>query len=283
MPAVHACPQTSPQAVQAPAVEAGDKVGEYRDRLHAGGVEMLYQPIVDLRSTVAVKVEALARLRLRDGRLLGPAEFLPSFGASELGALFDQGLRLSLGSVRAWAAVGVELGVCVNLPPVVLSDRRCVERVADALRVHGVAPDRLELELLEHAFDQPAAQQAMLKRLRRLGVGLAMDDFGSGHSDMPRLRAVCFDTLKVDRELTHRVARDGSAGGLTLLIRRLGQDVVAEGIEDLGSLRAARSMGARFAQGYAIARPMRAEAVPGWVEAFDAACLGRTARWSGAA
>ena len=282
MPAVHACPQISPQAAQAPGVDAGDKVAEYRDRLHAGGVEMLYQPIVDLRSTVAVKVEALARLRLRDGRLVGPAEFLPAFGAAELGVLFDEGLRLSLGSLRAWSAMGVELGVCVNLPPVVLSDSRCVERVADALREHGVAPDRLELELLEHAFEQPAAQQAMLERLRRLGVALAMDDFGSGHSDMPRLRAVCFDTLKVDRDLTHSVARGGSSG-LTLLIRRLGHDVVAEGVEDLGSLRAARSMGARFAQGYAIARPKRADAVAGWVEAFDAAYHGRVARSTGAA
>ena len=276
MPALRCRPQTSPQAAQVAGVEAGDKPGEYRDSLHAGGVEMLYQPIVDLFSTAAVKVEALARLRLRDGRLVAPAEFLPAFGPAELGVLFGQGLQLSLRSLRAWAANGVELGVCVNLPPVVLSDPACVDLVSDALRSHGVAPARLELELLEQAFDEPVAQLAVLARLRRLGVGLAMDDFGSGHSDVPRLRTVCFDTLKVDRDLTHRVARDCAAPGtrasdLTRLLRRLRHDVVAEGVEDSGSLRAARSMGARFAQGYAIARPMRADAVPGWVRAFDAA------------
>ncbi len=239
---------------------------------------MLYQPIVDLRSGALAKVEALARLRLRDGRLIGPSEFLPHFARRELAELFRQGLEQALSSLRAWDALGLPLDVCVNLPPSLLALESCVDWVDDALRRHGVAASRLSLELLEHPFEHAAmlVERRALDRLRGLGVSLAMDDFGSGHSDLRRLAAIPFDALKVDQELTRLFASDSDAGPppprartrLRRLLRRLPAEVVVEGVEDCAALAAARKLGAGFAQGFGIARPMPWPALPAWAQDF---------------
>ncbi|MGC9163685.1 MAG: diguanylate cyclase domain-containing protein, partial [Thiomonas sp.] len=92
----------------------------WRHRLFSGGLEMHYQPVVDLRSGKPTAMEALARLRLDDGRLIGPGQFLPSFGASELTRLFILGLEQALQQLARWDADGLTFDLSVNLPPEVL-------------------------------------------------------------------------------------------------------------------------------------------------------------------
>lgn len=264
-----------------------DKAEEYRGRLYDGGLQMLYQPIVDLRCAATVKVEALARLRMRDGCVVCPSDFLPAFGVEELAELFREGLEQSLRSLRNWDALGLRLGIGVNLPPAILGDPACVDWVAQALHTHQVEPGRLSLELLEQPFDDITAQQRVLERLRELGVRLAMDDFGSGHSDMQRFRSIRFDVLKIDHMLTRRLAsrpRQDARGGSALLgfASRLGCEVVVEGVDGPASLRAANDLGAQYAQGNGIALPMPGDAVKPWVDAFGAAQLrgsSRRATW----
>ena len=111
----------------------------YRSLLTRGGLVMYYQPIVDLESGSVVKVEALARLQLPDGRILSPAHFLPWFGQNELAELFSRGLSLALSQLAQWDELGVHLKLNVNLPPEILVHPDCPSWVSIALLESGIA------------------------------------------------------------------------------------------------------------------------------------------------
>jgi EAL domain-containing protein (putative c-di-GMP-specific phosphodiesterase class I) len=115
--------------------------------------------------------------------------------------------------------------------------------------------------------------------LKLLGVLLSIDDFGTGHSSLARLRNFPFDELQVDRGFVHgahaddtlRAICDASLG----LARQLGMDIVAEGVEDQNDWDLLRRTGCAMAQGYFIARPMPADDVPGWTHTWEARFHGR--------
>ncbi|NNM63715.1 MAG: diguanylate cyclase, partial [Burkholderiales bacterium] len=183
------------------AVVTQERAEILRQQLFAGGLRMFMQPIVDLRSGHLIKVEALARLELADGPMIAPGVFLPLLGEAELSRLFRMGLDKALGHLAQWDAQGLRIGVSVNMPPSVLRDSECVLWVEDILRLHGIASDRLTLELLETQVLDSGAQDTALSQLKRLGCELAMDDLGSGYSSLLRLTSVPFDTIKIDQGL----------------------------------------------------------------------------------
>ncbi len=245
----------------------------FREILFAGGLEMFYQPIVDLRTGEVAKLEALARLRMPDGSIVAPSGFIPLLGGNELGRVFREGLGQALANLSAWSRQGLRLGVSLNLPPSVLSDVNCAAWIDDALRAHAVEPHRLTLELLEVQLDDDVAQTQEMDRLRALGVHLAMDDFGAGYSNIHRMASVHFEAIKIDQNLTRQFQQSPletttMLGTLIRLVRELGRDVIVEGLEDIDSMEAAAVLGARFGQGYAIARPMPAGEVQAWVREY---------------
>ncbi len=245
----------------------------FREILFSGGLEMFYQPIVDLQTGQVAKLEALARLKMPDGTIIGPAGFIPLLGGNELGRVFREGLRQSLADLRRWSEQGLQLGVALNLPPSVLSDVDCAAWIDQALRAHAIEPRRLTLELLEVQLDDDVAQAEEMDRLRALGVHLAMDDFGAGYSNIHRLSSIRFEAIKIDQNLTRQFRQSPletttMLGTLIRLVRELGRDVTVEGLEHLDSMEAAAVLGARFGQGYAIARPMPAHDVPEWVRHY---------------
>lgn len=246
---------------------------EYRDRLFAGGLQMYYQPIVDLQSGKVVKLEALARLKMRDDRVISPGAFIPLLGDNELARVFREGLAQSLQLLRSWTERGLGLGVSLNLPPSVLADGESAAWIREALATCQIDPRRLTLELLELQIDDGSEQALNVERLRALGVGLAMDDFGAGYSNIHRLSSMRFDVIKIDQNVTRELRRSPLEtttllGTLIQLVRDLGRDVVVEGVEDLDTLEAAVILGAGFGQGYAIARPMPGDAVMDWIGSF---------------
>ena len=246
----------------------------YVELLDHGGLQMLYQPVVCLHSGKPVKAEALARLRRRDGAVMSPAEFLPTFGAQEMLRLFSLGLEQAIQARQRWAAQGVELDVSVNLPPMALSDARYVEQVERVLQRHAFEPRRLTLELLETGdLDVSERRDMLLARLRATGVRLAEDDLGSGYSSLLRLDSFAFDEVKIDQGLLGGVGKAPHRAldfihHLTRLAHDLGSEVVVEGLESAGLLEAAVILQADAGQGYGIARPMPAADVPGWVRRF---------------
>ena len=242
--------------------------------LEGGDVEMLFQPIVTLADGRLLKLEALARLRDGD-HLVSPAEFLPALGERELLRLFEIGLDQGLGAMAAWEEAGVVVGVSVNLPATCLSDRRYVACVERALAARGAAPQRLTLELLEtgDAGSEPRWDARILTGMKALGVRLAEDDLGAGHSSLLRMQELAFDEVKIDQQLVRGTASSPREDlsfihPLTSLARSLGLSVIVEGLETPGLIEAAVVLGADAGQGYGIARPMPAAAVPEWARGF---------------
>jgi diguanylate cyclase (GGDEF)-like protein len=250
----------------------------WRHRLFSGGLEMHFQPVVDLRSGKPVAMEALARLRLDDGRLIGPGQFLPSFGASELTRLFTLGLEQALSQLTQWDAAGQSLDLSVNLPPEVLLMPDCARWVADALRARHIAPGRLRLEILEDAdFQNDTERNRAVHAIAATGARLVMDDLGSGYSSLLRLRTLPFHTVKIDQGLVRQIPGEAEAeadgmigfiGALVRMTQALGLQVVVEGLETPALIEVAAALGANAGQGYALAKPMPADDVLGWLRQF---------------
>lgn len=246
----------------------------YRQRLFSGGLVMHLQPVVDLRTGVLHKLEALARLRLGNGTLVSPGTFLPLLGDQEMDSVFRMGLDQALHALVTLEAQGLRVGVSLNLPPATLLDPDCINWVEQALGRHGVEPSRLSLELLETQVMDAPAQEAAIARLIALGVRLAMDDLGSGYSSLRRLSALPFNTVKIDQDLLRQI-RSTPVETLSLIgtLIQIGRDfdraVIVEGLEDAGMIEAAAVLGAGYGQGYGLARPMPLERVASWYAGFE--------------
>jgi EAL domain-containing protein (putative c-di-GMP-specific phosphodiesterase class I) len=232
-----------------------------------------YQPLLDLRTGVVTKVEALARLA--DGeRLLAPGQFLPAMGLDDLLEIYVRGLANALVARNRWLRDGVEIGMSFNLPPAALSDIRYLDATRSALEQHDVPPDRLTLEVLETGdLSLSHGEHAILSRFKALGVKLAQDDLGAGHSGLGRLRQLPFDWIKIDRDM---VKIDGNDAldvlrfvyQLVRLGHAMGKGVVAEGIESVELLDALATLGVDLAQGYAVAKPMPVDEIVPWTRAY---------------
>jgi diguanylate cyclase (GGDEF)-like protein/PAS domain S-box-containing protein len=245
----------------------------YLHRLFTGGLRMFFQPVIDLRTGQVHLLEALARLALEDGTILPPGVFLPLLTDEDNEQLFNTGLEQALRQLAAWDAHGHRLRVSVNLPPSALLNPDCAQRVASALDRHNIAPHRLVVELLEDHAEDSDIQRRNFNELLTLGVGMAMDDLGAGHSSLRRLTAAAFSTVKIDHRILTQL-RTSPIPTLTFLTtmiqmgRDMGWHVVAEGLEDAGITEAAAILGIPYGQGYHLARPMPAESVPAWIADF---------------
>ncbi|RZU30388.1 diguanylate cyclase (GGDEF)-like protein [Blastococcus saxobsidens] len=232
-----------------------------------------YQPKLDLRSGVVVGVEALVRWNHPERGLLFPDVFLPL--AEQAGLMRRLALRVlerSLRDLRGWRAQGHDLSVAVNLSVSNLQDVALPEQVEMLLDGFAVPAEALILEITEDVLMADAARsQQVMAGLRRLGVRLSVDDYGTGYSSLAYLRALPVDELKLDRSFVTHLTSDTRAAAIvrsTLqLSRDLGMSMVVEGVEDAASLAALREWGCDIAQGYHISRPMPAERVLGWLDA----------------
>ena len=252
----------------------GESMALYRERLFAGGLEMFMQPVVDLRDGSVYLFESLARLQLEDGSHVPPAAFVPYLGPAEIDRLFRQGLDQVLAQLAEWNALGLSANVSVNLAPSTLLDPDCPRFIEETLVRHGIAPQRLVLELLETETIGWDMLSGTLNRLVELGVGLAMDDLGAGHSSLKRLTKLPFTAVKIDRDmLTGLHTSPLETLSLIATLVQIGRDfdmaVVAEGLEDLGMTEAVAVLGAQYGQGYHLGRPMPAADAPGWTVDFE--------------
>jgi EAL domain-containing protein (putative c-di-GMP-specific phosphodiesterase class I) len=161
--------------------------------------------------------------------------------------------------------------VSVNLSPVQVRDRALVDLVASVLKETGFEPCRLVLEMTESVLiDNPGETTETLEQLRALGVRLALDDFGSGYSNLSYLQKLPFDKLKVDRSFV--TALDQSANGgviiqaIVALGRALGMGVVVEGVETEEQRVLLRLAGCNEMQGYLFSKPITREGIDRLVE-----------------
>jgi len=239
-----------------------------------GQLTMFMQPIVDLKTGAVTQLEALARILRPDGSIMMPDQFIPHYNQQQLRELFWTGLHQSLEWVARWQKLGRDLCVSLNVPPELFVDVNSVQLVVDALELAGVDSRHLSLELLETREVELTASNTAVNELVRLGVKLHLDDISSGYSTLKRVAELPFDVIKVDRHIFDSV-RTRALQVITVLaaITKLGQDfgygVTIEGIESRERLEVSMALGAHFGQGFLFARPMPANEVAAWLDAFE--------------
>lgn len=229
-----------------------------------------FQPIEDLHTGRIVGFEALARL-VRGDQLLSPAAFMPGLSQDDLTALFREMLGQAIALHKGLAGDGAAPYVTVNVEaPLVLADG-FLDLLHDALDRHAFAPSgTLVLELLEgHATTDFARMSGRLDAIRALGIRIALDDIGSAYSSLITLRDLPVDIMKLDRSFARRLGERPQdlhfVHSLQSLAHSIGKRLVVEGVETADIHDALRVLGVDHGQGYAIARPMPAEAVASWL------------------
>ena len=249
---------------------------ELRRAIAAGELIVHYQPVVDLSDGRIVAVEALVRWAHPTRGLLMPDAFIEL--AEEAGAIVPLGewvLRQACAQAVRWRE-GVpalaDLRLSVNLSPKQVTQPNLVRTITGILADTGYPAELLVLELTESVVLEPNPDTvARLEALRERGVGLAVDDFGTGFSALSYLRELPVNILKVDRSFVTGIAHDRRARQVADAVVRLGQafgvTVVAEGIETAEQAAALRAMGCRYGQGFLYHRPMDGDAVVGVAEA----------------
>ena len=232
---------------------------DLRHALERGQIELHYQSQVCVRSNRTVGHEALMRWRHPGRGLIPPAEFIPL--AEETGLVVPLGRWALERAARDFAAMPGEARVAVNVSPVQFGQGDLAADVARALRVSGLDPERLEVEITEEVLlDDTKAVLDTLDAIRALGVGLSLDDFGSGYSSLGYLTRFPFTKIKIDRMFITSMATDDRARALVrsilALAASLGLRVTAEGVETRGQLLMLAADGCDEAQGYLIGRPV---------------------------
>lgn len=220
-----------------------------------GAITFNYQPVVDMRSGRVLGLESLARWRDPELGEVSPADFVPMAEQTglihELGrAAIENALRVSSRLSRS----GVTLHIAVNVSPIQLRRDNFIDEVFELIAGYGARPDMLRVEVTEGIFmdaDDPAVET--LRQLAARGIGIAIDDFGSGYSSLGYMSRLPIDTVKVDRSLTVQIsdARTRSVVKALLWVAEShGLQVILEGVENEQTAATLRRLGARRGQGW---------------------------------
>jgi diguanylate cyclase (GGDEF)-like protein/PAS domain S-box-containing protein len=233
-----------------------------------------YQPQIHVPSGAVNGVEALVRWQHPERGLLYPDLFLPL--AEEIGMmdrLTDWVLRVAIRQLKRWNHSGSKLRMAVNLSGQDLRDGHLSESISRLVSLYGIAARQLCLELSETAVTNESERAAAsLRDLSGLGIRISIDDFGTGYSSLAHLKQFPVDELKIDKQFVIGMATDLDDAAIVSstidLAHRLGVDVVVEGVEDDAAFDTIAHLGADFAQGYGIGRPMPAKAFEGWLREY---------------
>jgi diguanylate cyclase (GGDEF)-like protein/PAS domain S-box-containing protein len=242
---------------------------ELRRAIEREEIKVLYQPIVRLEDRVIAGFEALARWDHPKLGRLSPVEFISI--AEEIGLIVDLGLFVldrtarQLASWQAEASRSQEpLFASVNVSSRQLLRHDLIQDLRGVLGRTSLARGSLKLEITESlVMENPEHAAQMLTRIKELGAGLSLDDFGTGHSSLAYLQRFPFDTIKIDQSFVRTTARGTRPVILRSIIalgHDLGMDVVAEGAETDSDAVELYHLGCEYAQGYAFGEPMTAEA-----------------------
>ena len=247
-----------------------------RHAVARGELLLYYQPKVDARSGQVHGLEALLRWRHPERGLVSPAVFVPlaeRFGL--IGEIGNWVIDEACAQLARWHEQGLRCRVAINLSPYQLRNAALPERIAAALEQHRLQPSQLVCEITETAMmENLDAERSVLDQIAALGVRLSIDDFGTGYSSLAHLRNIPARQLKIDRsfviDLTANADAQAVLEAVVGLAHALRMEVVAEGVETADQHAALVRLGCDILQGYLIARPMPAEAVPQWLEALKA-------------
>jgi diguanylate cyclase (GGDEF)-like protein len=228
---------------------------------------LYYQPVVSLASGGVVAVEALIRWQHPERGLIPPLDFIPI--AERTGLIGEIGrwvIARACQQLKCWER---EFGnrapqsVWINVSPKQFTQRDLTNQVRELFRSHACEPRRIRFEITESIMlEDVELAMRTLGELRTLGVQVYMDDFGTGYSSLTYLGKLPIDGIKVDRSFVSQMGTDGRqaqlVGTIVTLIRNLGLEPIAEGVETDEQAHLLREMGCTFAQGFVFCRPLPA-------------------------
>lgn len=265
-------------------------LGQVRGALEREEFVVHYQPKVDVQRGRITGVEALVRWQHPERGLLGPHEFIPQIEPTALVGPFTlYVIERALAQLLAWRRRGIDLELSVNLSARNLLDPELPQQVAELLRRHGIPAARLTVEVTESAaLVDPERAVSALQALRDGGVGVSIDDFGTGNASIEYLATLPASELKIDRSFITGMLEDARAEAIVRstidLARNLGLTVVAEGIETEAVMAHLAGLGAQTGQGYFISRPLPAvELTEQLAVAFGIHAAGAPDRYAAAA
>uniref|UniRef100_UPI00097C8420 putative bifunctional diguanylate cyclase/phosphodiesterase n=1 Tax=Pelomonas sp. KK5 TaxID=1855730 RepID=UPI00097C8420 len=248
-----------------------------RETLDRGLLALEFQPKLEsLRGRIR-GLEALLRWQHPRFGPVSPAVFIPlaeRFGM--IGAIGNWVIDQACAQLAAWRDQGLGCHVAINLSPHQLRQADLHERISQALQRHALDPTLLVCEITESAMmENNEEERGQLRHLAALGVRLSIDDFGTGYSSLAQLRYIPARQLKIDRSFIVDLADSATARAMVEAIVRLGHalgmEVVAEGVEEEEQLQVLRELRCDLLQGFYIAPPMPAEAVPKWLAGREVA------------
>ncbi|MEW6560721.1 MAG: EAL domain-containing protein [Pseudomonadota bacterium] len=234
-----------------------------------------YQPILCINGAEAGRitgVEALLRIRHPEQGVLAAQTFISALDAPHLARPVGRWvLQQAMGQAQYWNAQGLNLGMMVNISAVHFLSPDWLDDLNEALTAHpGLQPAQVKIEITESGAlrDLDVAARVMMQSTHA-GVRIALDDFGQGETTLRYLQRLPAHTIKIDQSFVRDMIDDphdyAIVVGLLDMATLLGLVTVAEGVEGEGAMQLLASLGCTHVQGYGIARPMPAEALPGWV------------------
>jgi EAL domain-containing protein (putative c-di-GMP-specific phosphodiesterase class I) len=246
-------------------------LGDLRRGLDRGELELHFQPKVLLENGQAAGMEALVRWQHPVRGLMTPEEFIPLVEQSYLMRdLTFQVVDRALAQASIWWRDGLAVQVSLNVAARDLLDVGLADTIRSALKRHGLPPEALLLEINERVLtSEPAHAAATVEAVAALGVALSLDDFGTGYSSLVRLKRLPVSEVKIDSSFVGRLL--GSADDEVIvqsivdLVRALGIDSVAEGVESAEVAAALRVMGCKSAQGWYFSKPLNAASATVWL------------------
>jgi diguanylate cyclase (GGDEF)-like protein len=237
---------------------------DLREAIERNELELHYQPIINLRHNAVSGFEALARWRHPVKGMVPPAVFIPV--AEDSGLVVPLGEWALMEACRNAAQWPGDLKVAVNLSPVQFTAPNLFDTIEQTLAKTGLAPHRLELEITERIFMEDSENTlAMLRRIKELGVRIAMDDFGTGYSSLSYLRSFPFDKIKVDRAFVSDLSEHNEhvviVQAVVSIARALGMTTTAEGVETEAQQQFLAALGCDEVQGYLFSAPVPVERI----------------------
>ncbi len=249
------------------ALENGLRLALEKDELF-----LHYQPQLDVRGRRVVGIEALLRWRRADGSYVTPGEFIPIAEQSTLIITLSQWVIDQIcRQILIWDHIKLPpLRVSFNVAARHFRHAQILATLHECVGRYAIDPTRLCLELTEDALlDDAAHARTILEEIKRIGLGISVDDFGSGYSSLACLRSYPIDELKIDQRFVAEMVgcADSRAIAATIIAigGALGLRVVAEGVETAEQMALLSEQGCHIMQGYHIANPMSASALADWI------------------
>jgi len=247
---------------------------ELRRAIERHELTVVYQPILDLQTRTPVEMEALVRWDHPTRGRLAPIDFIEvAEGSGLIVPLGRIVLERACAQAATWARTwpGTPIDLSVNLSSRQFRDPGLLDTIRGALEVSGLPAARLKVEITESAMLDAEASDLLMRRIRDMGIRLAVDDFGTGYSGLSYFQRFPLDTLKIDRSFVSGMGRDPRSDAIVhatiAFAKALGLTVTAEGIETEDQFERCRALGADRGQGYLFARPLDPIAVETYLSA----------------